>query len=53
MNYEQAKALLEEKGQTQLLKFYDGLGKSEQEQLLTSIANLDWSFEETLKILRI
>ena len=49
MNYEQAKALLEEKGQTQLLKFYDSLGKSEQEQLLTAIANLDWSFEETLK----
>ena len=49
MTYEQAKALLEEKGQAHLLKYYDELSKESQEKLLNAIAELNWSFEEDLK----
>ncbi len=49
MNYEQAKALLEEKDQTQLLKYYDELDEAGKANLLDGIANIDWSFEEELK----
>ena len=48
MTYEQAKALLEEKGQTQLLKYYDELDDAGKKNLLDGIANIDWSFEEAL-----
>ncbi len=48
MTYEQAKALLEEKGQQHLLQYYDELSKESQEKLLAAIADLDWSFEEDL-----
>ncbi|MBR7161221.1 MAG: UTP--glucose-1-phosphate uridylyltransferase [Clostridia bacterium] len=49
MTYESAKALLEQKGQTQLLKYYDELDEADKQGLLTAIENLDWSFEEDLK----
>ena len=49
MRYEQIKALLEEKGQTQLLRFYDELDEVGKKKLLTAIADLDWSFETSLK----
>ncbi len=49
MTYEQAKALLEEKGQAHLLKYYDELSKESQEKLLNAIESLNWSFEEDLK----
>ncbi len=48
MTYEQAKALLEEKGQTQLLKYYDELNAESKEKLLTAIENINWEFEEAL-----
>ena len=48
MNYQQAKALLEQKGQTQLLKYYDELSAESQAKLLTAIENLNWDFEEAL-----
>ena len=48
MNYNQAKALLESKGQTQLLKYYDELDENGKANLLTAIENLNWSFEEAL-----
>ncbi len=49
MTYEQAKQLLEEKGQTQLLQYYDELSESEKANLLQAIANITWDFEEELK----
>ena len=49
MTYEQAKALLEEKEQMQLLKYYDELDEMGKKNLLESIASIDWSFEEALK----
>ena len=49
MTYEQAKALLQEKGQEHLLKYYDELSLESQEKLLTAIEQLNWSFEEDLK----
>ena len=49
MDYQQAKALLQEKGQTQLLKYYDELDDAGKKNLLDGIENLDWSFEEELK----
>ena len=49
MTYEQAKALLEEKNQTQLLKFYDELDEAGKENLLSAIDNISWDFEEALK----
>ena len=49
MNYKQAKALLEEKGQMQLLKYYDELDEVGKKTLLDGISNIDWSFEDALK----
>ena len=49
MNYQEIKALLEEKEQTQLLKYYDELDEAGREKLLEGIANIDWSFEDALK----
>ncbi len=48
MTYEQAKTLLEQKGQTQLLKYYDELDCAGKERLLTAIENLNWEFEDAL-----
>ena len=48
MTYAQAKALLEEKGQTQLLQYYDELDENGKAKLLDAIENLNWSFEEDL-----
>ena len=41
--------LLEEKGQTQLLAYYDELSDERKQKLLTAIAGIDWSFEEVLQ----
>ncbi len=49
MNYSQAKALLESKGQMQLLKYYDELSEEGKAKLLNAIENINWSFEEDLK----
>lgn len=46
MNYQQVKAMLEEKGQTQLLKFYDQLDESGKAQLLENVQKIDWSMVE-------
>ena len=48
MTYEQAKALLESKKQTQLLRYYDELDAASKEKLLTAIENLNWDFEDAL-----
>ena len=48
MNYEQAKALLESKGQTQLLRYYDELDEAGKQKLLDGIANISWDFETAL-----
>ena len=48
MNYEQAKALLESKGQTQLLRYYDELDEAGKAKLLTAIENINWEFEDAL-----
>ena len=48
MNYQEAKALLERKGQTQLLKYYDELDAAGKEKLLSAIENLNWDFEDAL-----
>ncbi|MBR2441848.1 MAG: UTP--glucose-1-phosphate uridylyltransferase [Clostridia bacterium] len=48
MTYEKAKALLEEKGQSQLLKYYGELDEAGKANLLEAIENIDWSFEEAL-----
>ena len=48
MTYEQAKALLTEKNQMQLLKYYDELDAEGKENLLNAIENIEWSFEEAL-----
>ena len=48
MNYEQAKALLTEKNQMQLLAYYDELDDAGKKNLLDAIANIDWSFEDAL-----
>ena len=48
MTFEQAKMLLEEKKQTQLLKYYDELSASEKENLLNAIEAIAWGFEEEL-----
>ena len=48
MTYEQAKALLTEKNQLQLLKYYDELDDAGKKNLLDGIANIDWSFEDAL-----
>ncbi len=48
MTYEQAKTLLEGKGQTQLLQYYDELNEASKEKLLAAIENINWEFEEAL-----
>ena len=49
MRYEKVKKLLEERNQTQLLKYYDELTEKQKENLLTAIEEMDWSFETALK----
>ncbi len=49
MTYEQAKKILEEKGQTQLLRYYEELDETGKQNLLASIANIVWGFEEDLE----
>lgn len=49
MTYEQAERLLKEKGQEQLLRFYEELNGAERSRLLEGIEKIDWSFEEVLK----
>lgn len=49
MTYEQAKALLTEKDQMQLLSYYDELDAAGKEKLLDAIANISWDFEDALK----
>lgn len=48
MTYEQAKALLTQKGQEHLLKYYDELDSAGKERLLAAIEGLNWDFEEAL-----
>ena len=48
ITYEQAYALLEKKGQTQLLKYYEELSPESKTKLLTAIETLNWDFEEAL-----
>ena len=48
MTYEQAKALLEEKGQAHLLKYYDELDSEGKAKLLEGIENIAWDFEDAL-----
>ena len=48
MDYVQAKELLEKKGQTQLLKYYDELDESGKAKLLAAIEGLNWDFEDAL-----
>ena len=48
MNFEQAKTLLEQKGQTQLLRYYDELDEAGKANLLAAIENLNWDFEDAL-----
>ncbi len=48
MTYEQAKALLEQKGQTQLLAYYDELDDAGKATLLNAIADINWEFEDAL-----
>ena len=48
MNYEQAKALLESKGQMQLLRYYDELDETGKAKLLAAIENISWDFEDAL-----
>ena len=48
MNYQQAKTLLEKKGQTQLLAYYDELDEAGKVKLLTAIENINWDFEDAL-----
>ncbi len=48
MTYEQAKTLLEEKGQLQLLRYYDELDEAGKARLLAGIAEISWDFEEAL-----
>ena len=49
MTYEQAKALLESKGQAQLLRYYDELDEAGKVNLLEAIENISWDFEDALK----
>lgn len=48
MDYNQIKLLLEEKGQSHLLAFYDELSDCEKENLLKQISNIDWSVVDVL-----
>ncbi len=49
MTYEQAKQLLEQKGQAHLLQYYDELDEQGKANLLQGIENIRWDFEEALK----
>ena len=49
MTYQQAKNLLEEKNQTQLLSYYDELDEQGKANLLQCIENISWDFEDALK----
>ena len=49
MTYQQAKTLLENKGQSQLLAYYDELDEAGKAKLLTAIENISWDFEDALK----
>lgn len=49
MTYEKTKTFLNEKGQGQLLRFYDELEETGKNRLLSEIEKIDWSFEEVLK----
>ena len=48
MTYESAKALLEKKGQMQLLKYYDELDEQGKAKLLKAISEINWDFEDAL-----
>ena len=48
MDYVRAKELLEKKGQTQLLKYYDELDEGGKAKLLAAIEDLNWDFEDAL-----
>ena len=48
MNYAEAKALLESKNQTHLLKYYDELDENGKANLLAAIENISWDFEDAL-----
>lgn len=48
MTYEKAKQLLEEKKQTQLLRYYDELDEAGKKNLLAGIENIVWDFEQDL-----
>ncbi len=49
MTYQQAKTLLESKGQLQLLRCYDELDEAGKAKLLAAIENINWDFEDALK----
>ncbi len=49
MKYEQIEKLLKEKGQPQLLRYYNELDTEGKQKLLAAIEGIDWSFEEELK----
>ena len=48
MNYQETKSLLEKKGQTQLLAYYDELDEKGKTNLLNAIENINWDFEDAL-----
>lgn len=48
MTYIEAYQLLEEKGQSHVLRFYDSLSAPEQEHLLSQIESIDWRVIESL-----
>lgn len=53
MTYEKTEKFLNEKGQEQLLRFYDELEETGKKRLLSEIEKIDWSFEEVLNNPRI
>lgn len=50
MNFEEAKKLLQEKGQVHLLSGFSQLSESEKIELLTEISAIDWSILDEKKI---
>ena len=42
MEYQTIAAMLEEHGQSHLLKYYDELGEEQKQSLLEQIADIDW-----------
>lgn len=48
MTYAQAKQLLEQKGQMQLLAYYDELDEQGKAKLLSAIEQINWDFEDAL-----